>query len=146
MHRCRLPNRVVNVSQIKDLGHFDIGAVAKSEIWTSTARFGLHRNCFQSYLLSDFSDKNIIQHIIYYFNIFSQKAIVTSAFSGYNYISLFSLSFLFICILAHSAVSLSSIIRIFSLLPSSTTIISAPGLFIIRLLTTASILSSLLFT
>ena len=41
--RCRLPNRVVNVSQIKDLGHFDIGAVAKSEIWTSTARFGLHR-------------------------------------------------------------------------------------------------------
>jgi len=30
-------------------------------------------HCFQSYLLSDFSNKDIIQHILYYFNIFLQK-------------------------------------------------------------------------
>ena len=30
-------------------------------------------HCFQSYLLSDFSDKHIIQHILYYFNNFLQK-------------------------------------------------------------------------
>ena len=31
-----LSSRIVNVNQIWDLGHFDMGAVAKSKIWTST--------------------------------------------------------------------------------------------------------------
>ena len=30
-------------------------------------------HCFQSYLLSDFSDRSTIQYILYYFNIFLQN-------------------------------------------------------------------------
>ena len=47
--RTRVLRAAVNASQIKDLERFDMGAVAKSKIWTSTPKNGDMRNFIQSY-------------------------------------------------------------------------------------------------